>query len=235
MIARGDLGVELPLEKIPVLQKQIIRLCQEKGNPVITATQMLESMRQYSRPTRAEASDVANAIFDGTDAVMLSAETATGYFPIETVKTMDKIIREAESASEKSLFRQLSIQEKTQSIANAISKSACEAAEQLNARAIVAFTNSGFTARMVSKYRPATNIIAFTHSDIVHCQLNASWGVNPQRVDYIESTDEIIQQTEQILLSNKIVKPGDVIIILLGSPIFIQGTTNLMKIHVIGE
>jgi len=235
MIARGDLGVELPLEKVPVLQKKIIHLCQTKGKPVITATQMLESMRQYSRPTRAEVSDVANAIFDSTDAVMLSAETATGSYPIETVKTMDRIIREAESASEKNLFRQLNIQKKTESIANAISNSACEAAEQLNARAIVAFTNSGFTARMVSKYRPATNIIAFTHSHIVQHQLNISWGVNPQRVDYIENTDEIIQRTEQVLLSKKMVKSGDVVIILLGAPIFIQGTTNLMKIHVVGE
>ena len=233
MIARGDLGVEMPLEKVPVLQKKIIRLCQEKGKPVITATQMLESMCQYSRPTRAEVSDVANAIFDGTDAVMLSAETATGNFPIETVKMMDRIIREAESAFYTIATHHLNLHEKTQSIADAISKSACEAAEHLDARAIVAFTNSGFTARMVSKYRPRTCIIAFTPSEIIQRQLNLSWGANPVKMDYVENTDEIIQQTEQILLSKKIVKTGDVIVILLGAPIFVRGTTNLMKIHVV--
>ena len=235
MIARGDLGVEMPLEKVPVLQKKIIRLCQQKGKPVITATQMLESMCQYSRPTRAEVSDVANAIFDGTDAVMLSAETATGNYPIETVKIMERIINEAESASDKILARNINEYEKTQSIADAISESACEAAEHLNARAIVAFTNSGFTARMVSKYRPRTSIIAFTPSEIIQRQLNLSWGVNPAKMDYVENTDEIIKQTEQILLSKKIVKTGDVIVILLGAPIFVRGTTNLMKINVVGE
>lgn len=234
MIARGDLGVELPLEKIPVLQKKIIRLCQEKGKPVITATQMLESMRKYSRPTRAEVSDVANAIFDGTDAVMLSAETATGYFPIETVKTMDKIIREAEKTIVKNFTHQLHPQGRTQTIADAVANSACEAANILKVKAIVTFTYSGFTARMVAKYRPNINIFALTPSEIVQHQLNLSWGVTSLKMDYIESIDEIIKQTELLLLKNSVVKKGDEIVILLGMPIFAKGTTNLMKIHVIG-
>ncbi len=236
MIARGDLGVEMPLELVPTLQKKIIRLCLKKGKPVITATQMLESMRDASRPTRAEVSDVANAIFDGTDAVMLSAETATGHYPMETVKTMDKIIREAEASSNICYESHLETTiQQTQSIADAVSNSACEAAEQLNVKAIVAFTNSGFTARMVSKYRPRTDIIAFTSDDKVQHQLNLSWGVVPLKMDYIDTTDEIIEQTEKILLERNIVDEGDVIIVSLGTPIFVKGTTNLMKIHVVSE
>lgn len=234
MVARGDLGVELPLQKVPLLQKKIIHSAMQKGKPVITATQMLESMRQNSRPTRAEVSDVANAIFDGTDAVMLSAETATGNYPITTVKTMARIISEAEQASEYLLAQHLSPVEKTLSIADAISHSASEAAEYLKVKAIVAFTKSGFTARMVAKYRPQSRIIAFSPSEIVQHQLKLSWGVCPLQMDFLNNTDEIIYQTEKILLEKKFVKTGDVIIILLGSPIFIKGTTNLMKLHVVG-
>lgn len=235
MIARGDLGVEMPLEQVPILQKKIIAGCLQKGKPVITATQMLESMRQSSRPTRAEVSDVANAIFDGTDAVMLSAETATGSFPIETVQTMNKIICEAERIIIEHPRHIFQFQQKSLSIADAVSNSACEAADQLNVKAIVAFTNSGFTARMVAKYRPRTDIIAFTSNQTVQHQLNLSWGVNPHFVDYLENTDEIIQHSEKILLKYKIVKKGDLIVVLLGAPVFVKGTTNLMKIHVVGE
>jgi pyruvate kinase len=235
MIARGDLGVELPLQKVPSLQKRIIRIAVQKGKPVITATQMLESMRHNSRPTRAEVSDVANAIFDGTDAVMLSAETATGNYPVTTVKTMAKIITEAEQAANHVLAQHLSPTEKSSSIADTISYSACEAAEYLKVKAIVAFTKSGFTARMVAKYRPQTHIIAFSPSEIVLHQLNLSWGVCPIKMDFLNSTDEIIHQTEKILLQKKYVKVGDVIVILLGAPVFIKGTTNLMKLHVVGS
>jgi pyruvate kinase len=235
MVARGDLGVELPLQKLPLLQKKIIHTAMQKGKPVITATQMLESMRQNSRPTRAEVSDVANAIFDGTDAVMLSAETATGNYPITTVRTMARIITEAEQASEYQLAQHLSSVEKTLSIADAISHSASEAAEYLKVKAIVAFTKSGFTARMVAKYRPQSRIIAFSPSEIVQHQLNLSWGVCPLKMDFLNSTDEIINQTEKILLEKKFVKTGDVIIILLGAPIFVKGTTNLLKLHVVGS
>jgi len=235
MIARGDLGVEMPLQKVPSLQKKIIRLAVQKGKAVVTATQMLESMRYSSRPTRAEVSDVANAIFDGTDAVMLSAETATGDYPVATVKTMSKIILEAELVMHPQFAQHLPHSEKTLSIADAISYSSCEAAEYLNIKAIVAFTKSGFTARMVAKYRPQTRIIAFSPSENVQRQLNLSWGVCPIKMEFLSNTDEIITQTEKILLENKFVKVGDVIIILLGAPIFIKGTTNLMKIHVIGE
>jgi pyruvate kinase len=232
MIARGDLGVELPLEKVPSLQKQIIRLAVQKGKPVITATQMLESMRNSSRPTRAEVSDVANAIFDGTDAVMLSAETATGNYPVATVKTMAKIISEAEQTLH---CQQIAHAEKTSSIADAISYSACEAAEYLGIKTIVAFTKSGFTARMVAKYRPKTNIIAFSPSEIVQRQLNLSWGVCALKMDFLNNTDEIIQHTEKIMLEKKFVQKGDVIVILMGAPIYIKGTANLMKLHVVGE
>ena len=235
MIARGDLGVELPLQKVPSLQKKIIRKAVQKGKPVITATQMLESMRYNSRPTRAEVSDVANAIFDGTDAVMLSAETATGKYPVATVKTMAKIITEAEQATHHFLAQHLSPDEKTLSIADTISHSACEAAEYLKIKAIVAFTKSGFTARMVSKYRPQTRIIAFSPSEIVQRQLNLSWGVCSLKMDILNNTDEIIRQTEEILLAKKFVKPGDIIVILLGAPVFFKGTTNLMKLHVVGS
>ena len=235
MIARGDLGVELPLQKVPSLQKKIIRMALRKGKPVITATQMLESMRYSSRPTRAEVSDVANAIFDGTDAVMLSAETATGKYPITTVRTMAKIINEAQQATHHFLAQHLSPDEKTLSIADTISHSACEAAEYLKIKAIVAFTKSGFTARMVSKYRPQTRIIAFSPSEIVQRQLNLSWGVCSLKMDILNNTDEIIRQTEKVLLTKKFVKPGDIIAILLGAPVFIKGTTNLMKLHVVGS
>jgi len=235
MVARGDLGVEMPLEKVPPLQKKIIRLALQKGKPVITATQMLESMRFYSRPTRAEVSDVANAIFDSSDAVMLSAETAVGKYPIETVRTMAKIIKEAEQVADRFTPQYLLQKDKTQSIADAISHSACEAAEQLRAKAIVSFTTSGFTARMVAKYRPNTSIIAFTPSDIVQRQLNLIWGVLPIKMDFLHSTQEIVNLAEQILLAEKIVKPDDVIVVLLGVPVFERGTTNLMKLHIIGK
>ncbi len=235
MIARGDLGVEIPLEKVPPLQKEIILKSRQLGKPVITATQMLESMKSHARPTRAEVSDVANAIFDGSDAVMLSAETSIGKYPAETVYTMARIIKEAEHAQGDFLNLTMNFADPSLSIADAISCSACEAAEQLDAQAIVAFTTSGFTAKMVSKNRPNTNIIVFTPLKIVQHQLNLCWGVMPFKMEFLENTDEIVQKTEEVLLSKKLVQRGDIIVILLGSPIFIKGTTNLMKLHIIGE
>ncbi|MFZ5517707.1 MAG: pyruvate kinase [Candidatus Zhuqueibacterota bacterium] len=237
MIARGDLGVELPLEKVPLLQKQIIRTALQKGKPVITATQMLESMRFYTRPTRAEVSDVANAIFDGTDAVMLSAETATGKYPIAAVKTMAKIIVEAEQSlqTESTLRNSWPGNKRIHGIPDLISLSTCAAAEHLNLKAIIAFTTSGFTARMLAKYRPLSRIIAFTPSQLVQRQLSLSWGVVPMKTDEIKNTDEVVLQTVRRLLENKLVKPGDIVAILLGAPLFKKGTTNLMKLHVIGE
>lgn len=233
LIARGDLGVELPLQQVPPLQKKIIRMALQKGKPVITATQMLESMRQHARPTRAEVSDVANAIFDGTDAVMLSAETAVGNFPVATVETMTSIIEEAERAIDRFPCQAMNPVSQVLSIPDAIGRAACEAAQNLNASAIVAFTTSGFTARMVAKYRPETPIIAFTPFEIVQRQLNLSWGINPMIMEFFQSTQEIVHKAEQILLSNDLVKHGDVIVILLGVPVFRRGTTNLMRLHVI--
>ena len=178
---------------------------------------------------------MANESFDDTDAVMLAAETAIGQYPIKTRMMMDRIISDAEQASDITFSQRFNPKEKTRSIADAVGISACEAAEHFNVKAIVAFTNSGFTARMVSKYRPETKIIAFTPSLAVQRQLNLFWGVMPIKMDYIDNTDEIFQQTEKVLLEKKIVLPGDVIVILLGSPIYIKGTTNLMKLHIIGR
>jgi len=235
MVARGDLGVEVPLEKVPPLQKKIIHLAMRLGKPVITATQMLESMRFNSRPTRAEVSDVANAIFDGSDAVMLSAETAVGQYPVETIKTMHRIIVEAERTLHTPMCQQVYYDEEGLSIPDAISRSACEAADGLDAKAIVAFTKSGFTGRQVSKYRPGTSIITFTPSAVVKNQLNLSWGVIPMNMEFKTSTEEIIKQMEELLLQKQVVQRGDVVVILMGAPIYIQGTTNLMKLHVIGD
>ncbi|MDZ7262213.1 MAG: pyruvate kinase [candidate division KSB1 bacterium] len=232
MVARGDLGVELPPEKVPAIQKRIINLGVKLGKPVITATQMLESMREHSRPTRAEVSDVANAIFDGTDAVMLSAETATGKYPVESVRMMSRIIQEAE-AGVISATRQ--IIKGASSIPDAISEAACQAAEDLEARAIVAFTQSGFTAQLVSKYRPRIPIIAFTPHQTVQRRLSLLWGVSPLIMELSQNTDELIKKVEQILLSKQMVQQGEVIVILLGAPIFVRGTTNLMKIHRVGK
>ncbi|MBN2011264.1 pyruvate kinase [candidate division KSB1 bacterium] len=235
MVARGDLGVELPLETVPPLQKRIIRLARHMGKPVITATQMLESMKVHARPTRAEVSDVANAIFDGTDAVMLSAETAVGEYPVVTVETMSRIIEAAEADDVDSKVTHYLDTSDCRSIPDAISYSACDASDKLGAKAIVTFTTSGFTALMVARHRPATNIIACTPSELVRYQLNLSWGVIPMHMDLLASTDEIVTATEKMLLEKKFVKRGDVVIILLGAPLYIKGTTNLMKIHVIGE
>ncbi|MBN1348816.1 pyruvate kinase [candidate division KSB1 bacterium] len=232
MIARGDLGVEMPLEQVPSIQKRIIQQCQAFGVPVITATQMLESMRENPRPTRAEVSDVANAIYDGTDAVMLSAETATGAYPIEAVQMLSRICevaeqnyRQCESADILHDYRE------TLAIADATASSACHAALELNARAIVAFTQSGFTARVISKYHPRTAIIAFTPYIETQRQMSLFYGVNPLRMQVIENTDQVIAQVDRILLEKKLAQKGDVIVITLGAPVYTRGTTNLMKLH----
>jgi pyruvate kinase len=178
---------------------------------------------------------VANAIFDGSDAVMLSAETSIGEYPVQTVLTMARIIEEAEQATNGLKLHQRRSLEHGLTIPDAISCAACEAAQQLEASAIVAFTTSGFTARMVSKNRPGTPIIVFTFSDNVQRQLNLLWGVTPIKLDLLYSTDEIISQTEKVLLEKNIVEKGDIVVILMGAPIYSKGTTNLLKLHVIGE
>ncbi|TAL24098.1 MAG: pyruvate kinase [Nitrospirae bacterium] len=237
MVARGDLGVEISPEEVPMIQKNLILKANEKGKLVITATQMLESMTGHTRPTRAEATDVANAVIDGTDALMLSAETATGKYPLESVRMMDKIIRYTESKF--SGYRNHSHIERLDShfsdFSGAVAEAACSAAEDIKARAIVAFTQSGFTARLVSKFRPEAPIIAFTPQADVRRRLSLYWGVNPFLIRRLSSTDEMIGEVEKSLLNSGIARKGDSIVITAGSPLWTKGTTNLMKLHVIGE
>lgn len=229
MVARGDLGVEMPLAQVPLLQKQIICLANQKRRLVITATQMLESMIGNPRPTRAEVSDVANAIFDGTDAVMLSGETAVGKYPEEAVEIMAEIITAAETQPLYPL-ESLPHPRGDESIPDAIAQAAVQAAERLRARAIVAFTQSGATALLVSKYRPTIPIIAFTPHQEICQQMQLYWGVYPQIMKPITNTDLLIEKVEKNLLQEGIGHRGDIIVLLMGAPIYKKGTTNLLKI-----
>ena len=232
MIARGDLGVELSPERVPFLQKEIIARAAAYRVPVITATQMLESMIEHPRPTRAEASDVANAIVDGTDAVMLSGETAVGHYPVEAVGMMVRIVLEAEAHATKdppSLRRRR--EDGPSGFPDAIAASACRAAEEVGARAIVAFTNSGFTARLISKYHPAIPVYAYCEDETVQRRLCLYWGVLPRRSDFIEDIELKIEDVDEALVSEGSLEPGDPIVILAGTPSGVRGTTNMLKLH----
>jgi pyruvate kinase len=231
MVARGDLGVEMRPEAVPVVQKQIIARACEARRPVITATQMLESMTQNPRPTRAEASDVANAVFDGSDALMLSAETASGAYPLESVQMMDRIIREAE-ANNAHILRPKPAQF---NIAETASELICHASEELQMKVIAVFTESGFTARLVSKHRPLRPIIAFSTIQETRRQLSLYWGVVPRTIRKVQNIEELVQAAEKRLLEEHLVKRGDVVGIVAGTPLFVGGTTNFMKFHVIGS
>jgi pyruvate kinase len=231
MVARGDLGVEMSPEKVPVVQKQIIAKACEARRLVITATQMLESMTQNPRPTRAEASDVANAVFDGSDALMLSAETASGAYPLEAVQMMDRIIREAE-ANNAHILRPQPAQF---NIAETASELICHASEELQMKVIAVFTESGFTARLVSKHRPRRPIIAFSTIQETRRQLSLYWGVVPRTIRKVQNIEELVQYAEKRLLEEDLVKRGDVVGIVAGTPLFVGGTTNFMKFHVIGS
>lgn len=233
MVARGDLGVELPIEDVPTLQKVIIRKCNTAGKPVITATQMLESMVESNRPTRAEAADVANAIYDGTDCVMLSGETAVGKYPDIAVDVMNSIILATEKQIDYSL-KELSYPE-VKSIADTVSHAVFQAALDTRAEAIVTMTHSGSTPRMVSKYRPPVPIYALTPFKTIQRQLNLIWGVYPLQVEECESTDQMFSQAESTLQSLGCVRDGDRIILSAGIPINVPGTTNMMKVLVVGE
>jgi len=234
MIARGDLGVEMGPERVPILQKRIIEQANRRRRLVITATQMLESMTQHLRPTRAEASDVANAVFDGTDAVMLSAETAIGAHPIETVLVMDRIIRAAEEGSEPGVVHKRQTDFGDMSLPEAISTAASSAAAATAASAIVAFSELGSTARLISKQRPAPPIIAFTPFEPVRCQMALYWGVLPHTMQQIAQTDERIHEAERRLKSEGLVKPGERIVILSGTQIGQPGGTNLIMLQEVG-
>jgi pyruvate kinase len=231
MVARGDLGVEMPPEKVPVIQKRVVRRSAEWRKPVITATQMLESMIENPRPTRAEASDVANAVIDGTDAVMLSAETASGKYPREAVAIMARIVAEAESSMETLPRRR---QHKHLSISETICEAAAHAAQDLEMKAITVYTESGATARLISKYRPNAPIYAFAASRSVCSRLNLLWGVQPVMARMEINAEEMAQNSERLLLERQAVQPGDVIAIVAGTRTAATGSTNFMRLHVVG-
>jgi pyruvate kinase len=233
MVARGDLGVELPLQEVPIVQKQAIQMCREANKPVIVATQMLESMVTHSRPTRAEVSDVATAIFDGADAIMLSAETATGRFPVETVQVMARIAERAERAAPTSGASRP--RPEAYGFPEAVAEAACQAARLLHAKAIVAFTQSGFSARLISQDRPEVPIMALTPYSEVQRRLGLFWGVSSRLVHKVETTDEMIQEVETTLLADGTVRNNDVIVIISGAPMWVTGTTNLLKLHRVGD
>lgn len=235
MVARGDLGVEIPAEEVPLVQKAMIKKCNRVGKPVITATQMLDSMQRNPRPTRAEASDVANAIFDGTDAIMLSGESAAGKYPEESVKTMARIAERAESALEyREIFLKQSQAQQT-SVTEAISQAVANSALDLDAKAIVTSTESGYTARMVSKYRPKAPIIAVTTNPQVIRRLMLIWGVIPVLGKEAANTDEMIEQAIDSSVNAGLVHVGDLVVITAGVPVGRTGTTNLIKVHHVGE
>lgn len=233
MIARGDLGVEIPPEKVPLIQKMIISKCKEAAKPVITATQMLDSMIHNPRPTRAEASDVANAIFDGTDAIMLSGESAIGDYPVETVNTMANIAREIEFSTHYSGKMRSYENTSSKTVTEAISLASCKTAMDLNARCIITATSSGFTARMVSKHRPMLPIIAVTHNEAVIRYLKLCWGVYPLKVPESKTTDEMIDNAITSILGHGLVEKGDLVTITAGVPVSMSGTTNLIEVLVI--
>jgi pyruvate kinase len=248
MVARGDLGVELPFEEVPLMQKRLIREANLQGKPVITATQMLESMVHAPRPTRAEASDVANAILDGTDAVMLSAETAVGQFPLEAVRAMDRIAREMEAnlrgrsaAYEASVGhsrrkgedgdRDLVQRGAPVRTEDAIGLAVCVAAELLTTPLIVCFTSSGFTARKVAAYRPPMPIFAVTPELETYRQLSLVWGVVPSFVDHMPNYDSMLVVARQRILESKLAEPGQAVVVTAGVPFDVPGTTNLLKVE----
>ncbi len=233
MIARGDLGVEMGPEAVPVLQKRIIAEANRRRCLVITATQMLDSMTQHPHPTRAEASDVANAVFDGTDAVMLSSETAIGHHPVEAVRVMDRIIRAAEEATEPGFVRRADVGRGEVSFPEAICNAASSAASAVAASAIVAFSELGATTRLLSKQRPAAPIIAFTPFEPVRQRMALYWGVIPHTMVQIAATDERVREAERRLKAEGLAKTGQRIVILSGTRIGEPGGTNLMKLHLV--
>ena len=234
MVARGDLGVEIPTPEVPIVQKHIIKKCNEAGKVVITATQMLDSMQSNPRPTRAEAGDVANAIFDGTDAVMLSGETAAGDYPVEAVKTMSSIALRTEEAlvgQDAVTLKEYDKRDLTEAIGQAVGHTA----RNLAINTIVAATSSGHTAQMISKYRPQANIIAATFDNEVSRSLTLAWGVQAFEIEAPGSTDEMLDSATQLVQEKGFANEGDLIIITAGVPVTESGTTNLMKIQLIGE
>ncbi|MGW5114528.1 pyruvate kinase [Streptomyces noursei] len=235
MVARGDLGVEMPLETVPIVQKRAVKLARRNAKPVIVATQMLDSMIDNSRPTRAEASDVANAIIDGTDAVMLSGETSVGKYPTETVRTMSRIVEAAEEDILAKGLPPLTERSKPRTQGGAVARAAAEMGDFLGAKFLVAFTQSGDTVRRLSRYRSPIPLLAFTPDPATRSQLNLTWGVETFLGPTVNSTDEMVAQVDEQLLKIGRCKKGDVVIITAGSPPGVPGSTNLVRVHHIGE
>ncbi|MGE5561474.1 MAG: pyruvate kinase [Chloroflexota bacterium] len=235
MVARGDLGVEIPAEEVPLYQKTMIERCLQLGKPVITATQMLESMVEHARPTRAEASDVANAIFDGTDAIMLSAETAAGKHPLAAVETMARIAERTEQALGHDHFLARREQNLGRTVTNAVGHATCSLAASLGATAIITATASGHTARLIARYRPAAHIIATVTSERVARRLALVWGVTPLVVAPEQNTDALIEESVAAALAAHMISDGDLVVVTAGVPVGIPGTTNLIKVHTVGD
>ncbi|RKN42366.1 pyruvate kinase [Streptomyces hoynatensis] len=235
MVARGDLGVEMPLEAVPLVQKRAVKLAKRNAKPVIVATQMLESMIESSRPTRAEASDVANAVVDGTDAVMLSAETSVGRYPVETVRTMSRIVVAAEEELLSHGLVPLTESGKPRTQGGAVARAAAEVGDFLEAKLLVAFTQSGDTARRLSRYRSPIPVVAFTPDPATHAQLTLTWGVESHLVPTVQTTDEMVAQMDEQLLRLGRCRKGDVVVMTAGSPPATPGTTNLVRVHHVGE
>jgi pyruvate kinase len=230
MVARGDLGVEIPAEEVPIAQKMLIKKCNAVGKPVITATQMLESMMVNPRPTRAEASDIANAIMDGTDCIMLSGETASGDYPVEAVQTMARIaMRAEETLAANALVRAQC------TTTDAISHATTQVAQELHAAAIITATEHGYTARMVSKYRPQAPIIAVTPHEKTIRRMMLLWGVQPVLGVSTKNSDDMVQNSIVRSLEEGLVKEGDLVILTAGVPVGMSGTTNMIRVHVIGK
>ncbi|MCY7372379.1 MAG: pyruvate kinase [Spirochaetaceae bacterium] len=232
MVARGDLGVELPLEDVPLVQTRAITLARRAAKPVIVATQMLESMIESSRPTRAEASDVANAVLDGADALMLSGETSVGAFPIVAVQTMARIIIKMEDNALSSIP---ALEGRPRTKGGAITRAAAEVGDLLGARFLVAFTQSGDSARRLARLRSPIPLVAFTPEQAVRSQLSLVWGVETFLTPFVRTTDEMVRQVEQLLLGAGRVTPGDLVVIVAGSPPGAAGSTNAMRVHRIGD
>ena len=233
MVARGDLGIEMPMEEVPSTQKRLIRQSMERARPVITATQMLESMVENPRPTRAEASDVANAVLDGSDAVMLSAETAVGHDPVRVVQAMSKIIRRAEShwnAYRESLAMTPGRLERTESVTESVSFTACRLAEQVNAQAICCLTNSGTTARNIARHRPSMPIFAFTDNRSVVGELGVLWGTQAFYIPFQQDTDQGIARVHSVLHDHNLLDAGDHVVITAGMPLPARGRTNMVHV-----
>jgi pyruvate kinase len=231
MVARGDLAVEYPLERVPLVQKRLIELCRRNAKPVIVATQMMESMISSSRPTRAEASDVANAILDGADAVMLSAESSVGKYPIETVKTMSKIVAAAEEELLSRGLQPLVPGKKPRTQGGSVARAAAEIGDYLGAKALVAFTKSGDTARRLCRYRSPIPVVAFTTDQDTCNQLTLSWGVDTFVVHWMNTTDEMVEQVNAAMLRTNRYREGDIVIVTAGSPPGVPGTTNMVRVH----